>query len=82
VASSKEMVRRLRKGGYKVTPQRLAVLKAIPAAASTSRLRRCTKDCAEYPHIGLVTVYRTLNILSELGWSARCAPEKTPELCG
>ena len=58
----------LRQRGYKLTPQRRAVLKVIAhnhdhltPTAIYERVRR------EYPGIGLVTVYRTLEILSELG---------------
>jgi len=58
----------LRRQGYKLTPQRRAVLNAIATnqdhlthAEIFDRVRR------EYPGIGLVTVYRTLDILTELG---------------
>lgn len=58
----------LRQRGYKITPQRRAILSAITLshehltpAAIHSRV------CREYPGIGLVTIYRTLEILSELG---------------
>ena len=58
----------LRREGYKLTPQRRAVLNLItlshdhltPAAIHE-------KVCQEHPGIGLVTIYRTLNILTELG---------------
>jgi Fur family ferric uptake transcriptional regulator len=65
---SKEMLSRLRRHGYKATPQRLAVLKAI--SRSQERLTPLAiyhKVRQEHPRIGLVTVYRTLNILTELG---------------
>ncbi|UCC60645.1 MAG: transcriptional repressor [Dehalococcoidia bacterium] len=58
----------LRRQGYKLTPQRRAVLNAIAAnkdhltpAEIFDRVRR------EYPGIGLVTIYRTLDILTDLG---------------
>jgi len=64
----KTIVSRLRKRGYKLTPQRQAVLTAIAnsqkhltPAAIYARVRK------EYPTIGLVTIYRTLGILTELG---------------
>ena len=50
-------------GGYKVTPQRLAILRALDEEQHQSMeeiLRRC-------PEIGMATVYRTLDLLSELG---------------
>jgi Fur family ferric uptake transcriptional regulator len=50
-------------GGYRVTPQRLAVLRALDEEQHQSMeelLRRCSE-------IGMATVYRTLDLLSELG---------------
>ena len=58
----------LRERGYKVTPQRSAVIKAIAGthehltpAELHEKVRR------DNPRIGLVTVYRTLDILAEAG---------------
>ena len=66
--TEKRLNSRLRQQGYRLTPQRRAVLKVIAEspghltpAAIHDRVRR------EYPAIGLVTVYRTLAILAELG---------------
>lgn len=56
-------VGKLRGRGYKGTPQRLAVLEALAAEQhqSISELReRC-------PKVGMVTVYRTLDLLTEQG---------------
>lgn len=57
----------MRKRGYKMTPQRRAVLEVISSshdhltpAGVYERVRR------NYPDIGLVTIYRTLDILTEL----------------
>jgi Fe2+ or Zn2+ uptake regulation protein len=58
----------LRKSGHKITSQRLAIIKIVmesqellsPAALYT-RVQQID------PEVGEVTVYRTLNILSELG---------------
>jgi len=57
----------LRENGYKLTPQRHAILKVI--AANHDRLTpeaiyQKTQDT--YPGIGLVTIYRTLEILDKL----------------
>lgn len=58
----------LRQGGFKLTPQRKVVLEAI---AFTHE--HFTSDDIYHsihlvhPEIGLVTIYRTLNILAELG---------------
>ena len=58
----------LRGQGYKLTPQRRAVLNVIAhshdhltPAAIHDRVRQ------EYPGIGRVTIYRTLDLLAELG---------------
>ena len=58
----------LRQGGYKLTPQRCAILDAIShsnehltPAEIHDRIRQ------DNPHVGLVTVYRTLELLVELG---------------
>lgn len=54
---------KLRGRGYKATPQRVAVLEAVGAEQHQSfdQIRgRC-------PGVGVVTVYRTLDLLSELG---------------
>ena len=56
-------VGRIRGGGYKATPQRLAILEAI-AAGQHQRMEEIRARC---PKVGLVTVYRTLDLLSELG---------------
>jgi Fur family ferric uptake transcriptional regulator len=58
----------LRQQGYKITPQRRAVLNTI--ALSHDHLTPAAiykKVHEEHPGIGLVTVYRTLDILTELG---------------
>jgi Fur family transcriptional regulator, ferric uptake regulator len=54
---------KIRGRGYKATPQRLAVLRAI-AAEQHQSLEGIRARC---PEVGLVTVYRTLDLLSELG---------------
>ena len=55
--------RRIRAFGYKATPQRLAVLEAI-AAEQHQSLEGIRGRC---PGVGMVTVYRTLGLLSGLG---------------
>lgn len=56
-------VGKLRGGGHKVTPQRLAVLGAI-IAEQHQRLEGIMARC---PEVGMVTVYRTLDLFGELG---------------
>ncbi len=58
----------LRERGYRLTPQRMIVLEAIEGAdyhISAEEIH--TKAHAKYPHINISTVYRTLELLKELG---------------
>src|SRR5215218_1735797 len=55
--------RRIRACGYKATPQRLAILEAI-AAEQHQSLEGIRARC---PGVGMVTVYRALDLLSGLG---------------
>jgi Fur family ferric uptake transcriptional regulator len=63
-----EVIARLRRSGHKLTPQRIAIIKMVieskehlTPGALYEKVRQID------PEIGEVTVYRTLNILSELG---------------
>src|SRR3989337_873572 len=53
----------MRGGGYKATPQRVAVLQAL-AEEQHQSLEEVRARC---PEVGLVTVYRTLGLFGELG---------------
>ena len=66
-STEKRMKESLGQRGYKLTPQRQAVLRVLASsrehltpAAAYERVRQ------DHPHIGLVTVYRTLEILARL----------------
>ena len=68
VYTEKRIENVLRQRGYKITPQRRTVIKAIgdarehlTPAALHEKVRR------EHPGIGLVTIYRTLEVLAGLG---------------
>lgn len=68
IFTEKTIASMLRRKGYKITPQRRAVLKAI--ALNRDHLTPADiydKVHREHPGIGLVTVYRTLDILDRLG---------------
>ena len=54
---------RMRGAGYKATPQRTAVLRAL-AEEQHQSLEEIRARC---PEVGLVTVYRTLDLLGGLG---------------
>lgn len=56
-------VGKLRGSGYKGTPQRLAVLEAL-AAEQHQSIGELRERC---PKVGMVTVYRTLDLLTEQG---------------
>lgn len=66
--SLEDIIDKLRKSGYKVTPQRIAIIKLVLESRellSPSALYEKVRQVD--PEVGEVTVYRTLNILSELG---------------
>ncbi|HJQ30334.1 MAG TPA: Fur family transcriptional regulator [Rubrobacter sp.] len=58
-----DAIGRIRGSGHKVTPQRLAVLEAI-AIEQHQRMEEIRARC---PEVGMVTVYRALDLFSELG---------------
>ena len=67
VLTEKRIATILKQHGYKLTAQRRAVLNAI--ATSRDHLTPAAiydRVCQEYPSIGLVTIYRTLDILADL----------------
>ena len=57
------VVGKIRGRGYKATPQRLAVARAL-AAEQHQSLEEIRARC---PEVGLATIYRTLDLLSEIG---------------
>jgi len=64
----RDIISKLRQSGYKVTPQRRAVLRVIcNSEEHLTPLALYNEVHKDYPSIGLVTIYRTLETLSELG---------------
>jgi Fur family ferric uptake transcriptional regulator len=58
----------LSRSGYRVTRPRRAVVQALlEDEGHQSPAEVCIRARAHYPGIGLVTVYRTLELLAELG---------------
>ncbi len=58
----------LRKFGYRITPQRLAVLKTLEEAdGHLSPLDIYNRAHSRMPGLGLVTVYRSLRVLAAAG---------------
>lgn len=75
--SEKKILSLLREKGYKLTPQRKAIMKTIflsPHHLSPADIYR--KVSKIYRGIGLVTVYRTLEILIKLGLVCEVHTEK------
>src|SRR6202051_1489952 len=63
-----EFAARCRKGGLAVTPQRLAIIKALLTSAEHPRADAVYELVRrEHPHISLATVHRTLETLCEIG---------------
>ncbi len=66
--TGRKLTAALRRYGYKLTPQRRAVIRVI--AATHDHLTPATiydQVHEKHPNIGLVTIYRTLEILDKLG---------------
>jgi Fur family ferric uptake transcriptional regulator len=65
---SKELLTQLRKQGYRLTPQRLMILEQIEAAEGHISAEEILQRIREhYPSLNISTVYRTLELLKELG---------------
>ena len=63
-----EFAERCRKGGLAVTPQRLAIIRALLTSAEHPRADAVYEVVRrEHPHISLATVHRTLETLCEIG---------------
>jgi Fur family ferric uptake transcriptional regulator len=66
--SQRKIETTLRQRGYKVTPQRRSIIGAIIGANEHLTPNAIHKKVhLAYPSIGLVTIYRTLEVLAELG---------------
>lgn len=63
-----EFAARCRKRGLVITPQRLAIIKALLASAEHPRADAIFAEVRrEHPYISLATVHRTLETLCEIG---------------
>ena len=63
-----EIVSKLTEKGYRLTPQRLMIVSAIEGSdGHVSAEEIYTQVAAKYPHVNISTVYRTLELLEELG---------------
>jgi Fur family ferric uptake transcriptional regulator len=65
---NEEIISHLRKSGHKVTPQRILIINTVNASKELLTPSALYEKVRKIdPEMGEVTVYRTLNILSELG---------------
>jgi Fur family ferric uptake transcriptional regulator len=69
VPTAQELRDRLREQGWRMTPQRRLILEAIMRSRGHISVdqvhRQVTQD---YPEVNVTTVYRTLEVLEELGY--------------
>jgi Fur family ferric uptake transcriptional regulator len=64
----KRLLSALKRHGYKLTPQRRAILNVLSSTQEQLSPADIHKKVqSEYPSIGLVTIYRVIQILTELG---------------
>jgi Fe2+ or Zn2+ uptake regulation protein len=74
--SEQSIVQQLSRDGYRITQPRLAVIRALledDGHMSPAEIRQ--HACAHHPRVGLVTVYRTLDLLAEKGFVRRIHAE-------
>ena len=65
-----EMVAKLRQRGYRLTPQRIAMLGILAASAGHPSVEQvCESLKADFPMTSLATVYKTVTLLKEMGKS-------------
>ena len=63
-----EFAERCRRGGLAVTPQRLAIIKALLDSGEHPRADAvCAAVRLQHPHVSLATVHRTLETLCDIG---------------
>jgi Fur family ferric uptake transcriptional regulator len=63
-----EILKKLTEKGYRLTPQRLMIVSAIEnSEAHISAEEIYAQVVAKYLHVNISTVYRTLELLKELG---------------
>jgi Fur family peroxide stress response transcriptional regulator len=63
-----DLVAQLRGRGFRLTPQRLAVLQALVSDPSHPSVDSIYRELApKYPMMSLATVYKTIEVLKEMG---------------
>jgi Fur family ferric uptake transcriptional regulator len=77
VLGSESIVQRLRISGYRITKPRRAIIKAILEDETYSSPAEVHARAKLYcPTVGLVTIYRTLDLLAEMGYVRRIHTEQ------
>lgn len=63
-----QMVGKLKKNGFRITPQRYAVLKVLALSENHPSAERIYEQLvADYPTMSQATVYKTINLLKKTG---------------
>ena len=63
-----EMIAKLRQRGYRLTPQRIAILGILAASAGHPSVEQVYESLkADFPTTSLATVYKTVTLLKEMG---------------
>ncbi len=64
----KNILQRLQKNGYRMTPQRVAILRAFISAKDHPTVEQIYRRvCRDFPMTSLATVYKTVALLKEMG---------------
>ena len=63
-----EMLSRLKENEFRITPQRMAVLKVLAVSEGHPTVERIYETVrADFPTTSIATIYKTVNLLKELG---------------
>ncbi len=74
--SEKQILEQLNQAGYRITRPRQAVIRALLEDGTHARPAEVHARARQHCHtVGLVTVYRTLDLLSDLGFVRRIHTE-------
>jgi Fe2+ or Zn2+ uptake regulation protein len=74
--SEEKIVHKLSQAGYRITrPRRAVICALLEEGRYSSPAKVHERAVRHYPAVGLVTVYRTLDLLSELGFARRIHTE-------
>lgn len=67
--SASSVIQALRSKGYKATPQRIAICKTALDSREHPSVQKIYREVKKtHPTVSLATVYKTLQVLKEIGW--------------